>query len=148
MVRGYYALIKKDEATGQYEVEFPDLPGCVSVADGFIEAGAAAAEALEGWLEVAEETGQAIPAPTDIQSAYKRSRGSQIVWVPAPAIKSKAIAVSISITERALRKIDAAASEAGLNRSSFIAHAALAAAGEKDAANKVKAKARKRAKAA
>jgi len=105
-----------------------------------------AAEALGGWIEAAEDTGQPVPAPTDVRSAVEGSPGASLVWVPAPTPKSKAVAVSISLNQRVLHRIDAAAEAIGLTRSSFIAHAALTAAGA--SAAKVKAKSRRRAKAA
>ena len=53
MASWYYALVTRDAKTRQYEIEFPDLPGCVSVAGSLQEAGAAAMEALAAWIETA-----------------------------------------------------------------------------------------------
>lgn len=148
MNKGYFAVITRDTRTGQYEVEFPDLPGCVTVGDTVVEATANAKEAMDLWIEVSADHGDTIPEPTDV-AATKAPKGATVVWVPAPPLrKSKAVAISISITERALRSIDTAAAEVGLNRSTFIAHAALTAAGAKATAETIKAKGRKRAKAA
>ncbi|MBX3502554.1 MAG: type II toxin-antitoxin system HicB family antitoxin [Alphaproteobacteria bacterium] len=147
MARGYYGLIKRDAATKQYEVEFPDLPGCVTVADSFVEAGESAVDALAGWIEAALDTGQEIPPPTDIQPAFKRARGASLVWVPAPPIKTKAVPVTISLREHLLEKIDRAAADEGMTRSSFITFHALQAAGQKAWARKVKSTGRRRSAA-
>jgi predicted RNase H-like HicB family nuclease len=127
MASWYYALVTRDARTRQYEIEFPDLPGCVSVADSLQEAGAAAMEALAAWIETAVVRDRPIPEPTDIQTQYLKKRHAILMSVPAPAFKVKAVPVTISLNERVLDKIDAAASDAGLTRSAFIAQAALAA---------------------
>ena len=147
MARGYYALIKWDAPTKQYEVEFPDLPGCVTVADGFVEAGEQAVDALAGWIETALDTDQEVPEPTDIQPAFKRAKGASLVWVPAPPVKTKAVPVTISLREHLLEKIDRAAANEGMTRSSFITFHALQAAGQKDWAKKVKTTGRRRSRA-
>lgn len=130
MVNSYYALAKRDAPTGQYEIEFPDLPGCVSVADSFQDVLPAATEALAAWMETAVARDRPIPEPTDIHAYYlrKRNAGIILISVQAPPLKVKAVPVTISLNERVLGKIDAAATEAGLTRSAFIAQAALAAA--------------------
>ena len=43
--------------------DVPDLPGCVTHGATRAEALANAAEAIEGWLETASETGIEIPLP-------------------------------------------------------------------------------------
>jgi predicted RNase H-like HicB family nuclease len=146
--RGYFAVFTQDGDTGQFEVAFPGLAGCVSVGDTFAEAAASAQDALETWLEASAEHGYAIPDTVDPYEAGGVPKGARVVWVPAAPIKSKTVVVSVSMSERALQKIDAAAVEIGLNRSTFIAHAALAAAGAKASAERVKIKGRKRVKAA
>ena len=128
MASWYYALVTRDAKTRQYEIEFPDLPGCVSVADSLQEAGAAAMEALAAWIETAVVRDRPIPEPTDIHAQYLKKRHPILLSVPAPAFKVKAVPVTISLNERVLDKIDAAARDAGLTRSAFIAQAVLAAA--------------------
>jgi len=146
--KGYFAVITQEEGGDRFEVEFPGLAGCVTFGDTFADAVDMAQDALEGWLEVSAEHGDAIPDTVDPYDAKAVPKGARVAWVPAPPIKSRTVVVSVSMSERALAQIDATAIELGLNRSSFIAHAALTAAGADVAAKKVKAKARKRAKAA
>ena len=53
-----------DYADDGISIEFPDLPGCLSCAEGDEEALFNAKEALRGWLLVSEEAGDIIPEPT------------------------------------------------------------------------------------
>jgi len=62
MASWYYALVTRDGKSRQYEIEFPDLPGCVSVADSLQEAGSAAMEALAAWIETAAARDRPIPS--------------------------------------------------------------------------------------
>lgn len=143
--KGYFAVITQEDGGGRFEVEFPGLAGCVTFGDSFEEAIDMARDALEGWLEVSTEHGDAIPDTIDPYATRAVPKGARVVWVPAPPIKSKSVVVSVSMSERALSKIDHAAAEVGLNRSSYIAHAALTAAGDKVAAKRATVKARRRA---
>ena len=43
--------------------DVPDLPGCMTHGATRAEALANAAEAIEGWIETATETGLAVPPP-------------------------------------------------------------------------------------
>lgn len=47
-------------------IEFPDLPGCVSCAQTDEEALYMAKDAIRGWLLVAEQYGDPIPKPTQL----------------------------------------------------------------------------------
>ena len=57
-----------DYADGGITITFPDLPGCVSEADGDEEAYFMARDAMRGWLLTAEEFGDEIAAPTPLQN--------------------------------------------------------------------------------
>ena len=52
------------EAGTSYSVEFPDLPGCFSAAATPLEIAPRAGEAVEAWIAVALERGQAVPQPS------------------------------------------------------------------------------------
>lgn len=58
-----YTAILEPEGT-QYNVYFPDLPNCYTCGDNLAEALYMADDALNGWLSRAEESGEAIPAPS------------------------------------------------------------------------------------
>ena len=46
---------------GGYVVSVPELPGCISEGDTFEEAWEMIQDAMQGWLHVAAENGDAIP---------------------------------------------------------------------------------------
>lgn len=50
-------------------IEFPDLPGCVTFAEANEDVEAVAREALEGWLAVHLEGGEAPPQPSPRRKA-------------------------------------------------------------------------------
>ncbi|HVX29285.1 MAG TPA: type II toxin-antitoxin system HicB family antitoxin, partial [Nitrolancea sp.] len=49
---------------GGYVIVYPDLPGCLSVADSLDEVCPMAEDARRGWLTVAYEQGMEIPLPS------------------------------------------------------------------------------------
>lgn len=49
---------------GGYVVTFPDLPGCMTVADGPDEIGPMAEDARRAWIETAYDRGVDIPLPS------------------------------------------------------------------------------------
>ena len=149
MNRSYIAAITRDSKTGKFEVMFPDLEGCLTLGGTMAQAEERAREALEGWIETMIDTRQAIPEASDLETVIKASpRTAVFVRIAAPTTKAKAIPVTISLNERVLERIDAAAEAVGLTRSTFIAHSALTAAGASITAEKVKAAGRKRSRAA
>ena len=58
---GYYARITKQRG-GEYLVEFPELPGCLTEGATLAKALRNAREALSGWLFVAIKHGDDVPA--------------------------------------------------------------------------------------
>ncbi len=50
----YYAIFTKSD--NAVEVEFPDLPGCVTFGDTFEEAYSNAADVLAGWMANAKNS--------------------------------------------------------------------------------------------
>jgi antitoxin HicB len=57
------------EEGGGWLITFPDLPGCMSDGDTPEEAIMNGEDALNSWLETADEFGDAIPKPEETQSA-------------------------------------------------------------------------------
>lgn len=53
---------------GGYVIVFPDLPGCMTVADEVDEIGPMAKDARLGWIESAYEHGMNIPLPSQPES--------------------------------------------------------------------------------
>ena len=85
----YYAIFTK--TPNAVEVEFPDLPGCLTFGDTFEEAYDNAADALAGWLANAEKrfirqpsryedldksAGEIVPIPLDenILNSYAKTK--------------------------------------------------------------------------
>lgn len=61
-----FSVIITPEEEGGYSAIVPDLPGCISEGDTLEACQANIAEAMELWLEVAQENGDPIPAPRPI----------------------------------------------------------------------------------
>ena len=60
----YPAKITHSKAEGAYNVEFPDLPGCLTFGHSLEEALAYAKDALDGYLESIDLREQEIPQPS------------------------------------------------------------------------------------
>lgn len=67
----------KDEGGG-YLIEYPDLPGCMSDGESVNEAMKNGREAIEAWIETAEESGRSIPKP----GAFEEQSGKWVQRVP------------------------------------------------------------------
>ncbi len=113
-----------------YGVVVPDLPGCFSAGDSLDQAMENARQAIELWLEVAIDDGQAIPQPQALE-VHRRKREFRgwawgVVTVDIASLSDKAERINITLPSRVLRRIDQAAKEAGESRSGYIARRALA----------------------
>jgi len=62
----FKVIVWEDEEDGGYVVECPALPGCISQGDTIEEALENIKDAIQGWLEVSAEKGE---AKTKISSA-------------------------------------------------------------------------------
>lgn len=122
--------IEPGTATTAWGVLVPDLPGCFSAGDTLEEAMIQAEEAIAGWIEVAIDAGQDIPAPSSIESlrdAHPELEGWLWALVKVdPAMLDDALErVNISLPRRVLHRLDARARSAGETRSGFIARMAV-----------------------
>lgn len=72
-------------------IDFPDCPGCQTFAERKESVAEVAREALEGWLEVHLEDGEAPPRP----SSRLRSRGKQASVLPIVVDPSLAVRLQI-----------------------------------------------------
>jgi antitoxin HicB len=63
---------------GGYFIEYPDLPGCMSDGSTINETIINGQDAVRCWLEVARETGRAIPKP----GALEKQSGKWVQRVP------------------------------------------------------------------
>jgi predicted RNase H-like HicB family nuclease len=128
-MRSYIAILIPERAGG-YSVFFPDLPGCVTQGEDMAEAQEMAAEALSGWLAVAFDHGDQIPAPRPLET-IKTDKGfakeNDIDWrnatavlVSAPPPLGRPERVNVSLDSNKLRAIDAYAERRGLTRSAVL----------------------------
>ena len=119
----YYPAIMERSATG-YSVFFPDLPGCTSAGASVNEAARNAEEALAGHLLVSEQFGDAIPAPTELNSIPADPAIDEVARLLVRGERSgKSIRINITMDQGLLAAIDRIAS----NRSGFLADAARVA---------------------
>lgn len=125
--RRYPALISKDEES-DWNVEFPDFPGCVTAGETLEEATAFAREALALHVHGMRADGETVPDPSDaaLLMSGRRAAGCALVLVELTPLKGTARRVNISIDEYLLAEIDTAAAAAGTDRSNFLAAAARA----------------------
>ncbi|CAN7315223.1 MULTISPECIES: type II toxin-antitoxin system HicB family antitoxin [unclassified Phenylobacterium] len=121
----YIALIHKD-ADSDYGVSFPDFPGCISAGSTLDEARAMGAEALAMHIEGLLEDGEAVPEPSSLEAIMRDpdNRDGVAVLIPVEGKATKAVRVSITLPEDALRQIDQFAESHGFTRSGFLASAA------------------------
>lgn len=77
-MKHYYALFRVRETADAVEVEFPDLPGCVTFGRNWDEAIDNAVDALAGWLAHAEL--QFIKPPSSYRELEKLS--GKLVPIP------------------------------------------------------------------
>ncbi|WP_174286616.1 type II toxin-antitoxin system HicB family antitoxin [Sphingomonas bacterium] len=117
----YPAII---ERAGQgYSVFFPDLPGCTSAGGTIQDAALGAEEALSGHLAVSAEEGDAIPAPSDLDTIEHDPEVDEVARLLVRGERpGRAVRVQVSIDEGLLARIDRIAK----NRSGFLAEAARA----------------------
>ena len=127
----YPIAIELGDDTHAFGVVVPDLPGCFSAGDTLDEAIDNAKEAIELWLETVIDDNGAVPEPGSIRQHQANAEFAGWVWavvsIDLAALSDKAERVNITLPARVLRRIDAAAKEAGESRSGYIARRAMAA---------------------
>ena len=121
--------IEPGDAKHAFGVVVPDLPGCFSAGDTIEEAIDNAKAAIELWLEAAIDEGMPVSEPSAIE-ALRKDRALRgwlwaVVSVDLSQLSDKTERVNITLPSRVLRRIDAAAKEAGESRSGYIARRAI-----------------------
>ncbi|MBU1109904.1 MAG: type II toxin-antitoxin system HicB family antitoxin [Candidatus Riflebacteria bacterium] len=71
----YPACFYLDKKTGDYAVEVPDLPGCVSGGSSLAEAVDMATDAASGWVLTELEDGKPVPKASGIKDIIPESSG-------------------------------------------------------------------------
>lgn len=123
----YVALVSGGQAQG-YEADFHDLPDCAVSGSGLAELLIRARQALVERLEAFEAGGDVWPAATPIEQIPARAG---VMPVPIDvSVDDPPIRVNISLGERLVQRLDAAATAGGMTRSGFIAKAVRVSLGE------------------
>jgi predicted RNase H-like HicB family nuclease len=125
----YPIVMETGTETSAFGVIVPDLPGCFSAGDTLDEAMAGAEEAIAAWIDAALDAGEAIPAPTGLETIRQNPAYAGwtfgIVAIDPGVLDNTIERVNITLPRRVLRRLDALARAAGENRSRYIAHLAL-----------------------
>ncbi len=122
----YIALIHKDSGSG-FGASFPDLPGCISVADTLEDLRPMIEEAIGFHIEGMIEDGDAVPEPSaldDILKAEGYIDAVAVMVVKAPETEGATVRVNITLPEKTLAQIDRKAAAKGMSRSRFLVQAA------------------------
>ena len=77
----YPACFYKDEKTGAYAIEVPDLPGCATGGDTLADAILMGIDAASGWVLTELEDGRPIPPSSPIDSIKPEGNGFVSVLV-------------------------------------------------------------------
>lgn len=121
----YPLYVHVGDAVHAHGVTFPDFPGCFAAADSWEELPSAVQEAVEAHFY--DEDG-AVPPPSALEDLARDSEYEGGVWmlfdIDLSKINSKAVRLNISLPERLVQQIDAAARDRKMTRSAFLALAA------------------------
>lgn len=117
----FIALLRKDQS-GDYGVDFPDFPGCVTAGKTLEEARNAAVEALTFHIEGMRDDGDEIPRPSSLDNIMNNPDNQEAVVfiVDIPLSVEKVRRINVTLPEDIVYKIDRITK----NRSRFLAQAA------------------------
>lgn len=123
----YPIFVELGDRKHAFGVVVPDLPGCFSAGDTLDEALDNAREAVAAWLESQLDHGEGVPTPTAIDAHLKDYNGwlPSIVEVDMDEILGESERINISLPKRVIRRLDAQAEKANVNRSAYIAKLAM-----------------------
>ena len=128
----FVAQVSGDAASG-YQGRFPDLPDCTvdaaNLAAFLVEARASVLKSLQAL----SNAGEAWPIPTAIEEVAAKP-GTFPILVDV-TVEDAPVRVNISIGEKLLQRLDAAAEARSMTRSGYIAHAVRVSLGERPSAN-------------
>jgi predicted RNase H-like HicB family nuclease len=120
----YFALVHK-ELDSDYGVSFPDFPGCITAGRTLDEARIMAEEALSSHIELLQEMGEDIPAPSSLEDIRLLGALEEAVVILITIPPKRVIRINVSLPEDILGIIDRRAKLSHMNRSQFLAEAAL-----------------------
>ena len=120
----YYLAALRKAPDSDWSVDFPDVPGCVSAGRTIEDAIENAKEALQGHIDTLYEVGETVPAPSPIESLVvdPATADETVRTILIPAMPpSRTVRVNITMKDRVLADLDAAAKARGISRSGLIA---------------------------
>ena len=122
-MKTYAAIVHKDSDSA-YGIVIPDLPGCYSAGDTFDELMSNVDEAIDLYFE---DTDFIEPRPIDDVREELQSeldKGAFFVAIPYFPETTRKVRVNVTLNERLIGKIDAAAAKHNQSRSAFLEQAA------------------------
>ncbi len=131
MSQNYIGLIRK-EPDSDYGVSFPDFPGVVTAGTDLDDARRMAEEALSLHVDGMLEDGEALPAPSTLESVMADGENADAVafLVPVAAPARRAVRLNITLPENIVNDIDRYAGRRGMTRSAFLLKASVKAMAE------------------
>jgi len=124
----FVAGVTGDHAAG-YRATFPDLRDCQAEGRDLAELLANARQALSGRLQALADAGETWPAPTPVESVV--AEPGVITILVDVVVDDPPVRVNISLGERLVQRLDAAAEARGMTRSGFIAQSVRMSLGER-----------------
>lgn len=115
--------------TSGYRARFPDFPDCQTEGRDLAELLVNARQVLTGRLQARSDAGEVWPAATPIEEI--RAEPGVIAILVDVAVDDPPIRVNISLGERLVQRLDAAAQARGMTRSGFIAQSVRVSLGER-----------------
>ena len=123
----YVALVSSTKSAG-YRATFPDVPHCTAEGANLAELITNARQRLLARLEAIAGHAESWPAASPIEDFTAQSG---VLAVPIDiAVDDPPVRIDISLGERLVQRLDAAAEARGLTRSAFIAQSVRASLGE------------------
>lgn len=120
----YVALFEKEKRG--FSVSFPDFPGCTTFGEDLDEAVDMAHEALSVFVEMKNEEGEALPAPSDkkVLLGLPENKGRKAIFVEITGDGSDFEEVEIVLHQHLLTRIEDYCKEYGVEPADFITVAA------------------------
>jgi predicted RNase H-like HicB family nuclease len=125
-----FPAIAETAASGGYHATFPDLPGCSADGATIGDLLVAARTRLADKLKALSDDGESWPEASTMEALQANVGPGAVLLLIDIEVDDPPTRVNISIGERLLRRIDAAAQKSGMTRSGFLAQAARVSLGE------------------
>ena len=122
----YIAIIHKDPDSS-FGASFPDVPGCISVAETLETLRPMIEESLGLHLEGMIQDSEAVPEPSPLDKIVKSKDyvdAVAVMVVKAPELAGATVHVNITLSKKVLAQIDRKAAEKSMYWSGFLVKAA------------------------